>query len=181
MGREVRRVPPHWEHPKFTPDDATPSVEMAGYYRPCFDTDYETAAGEWIDRFDLWRAGQHEAQPCEYCKYFWDYEPPPDKTTCRPAFAAEPTWYQLYETVSEGTPVSPPFATLEELARYLADQGDFWHQEKPHSFGKPTYEQALAMVTAGLVLTLMIEKTADGVAILEPHQQFGEKSRENSI
>lgn len=30
-------------------------------------------------------------------------------------------WYQLWETTSEGSPVSPPFETPEELAKYLAD------------------------------------------------------------
>jgi hypothetical protein len=32
--------------------------------------------------------------------------------------------------VSEGTPVSPPFATKEELADYLAERGDFWDQKR---------------------------------------------------
>ena len=38
------------------------------------------------------------------------------------------TWFQVYETVSEGTPVSPPFATREELVEYLVKNGDFWAQ-----------------------------------------------------
>ena len=32
--------------------------------------------------------------------------------------------YQLWETVSEGSPISPPFATPEELARWLAEHDD---------------------------------------------------------
>ena len=31
------------------------------------------------------------------------------------------THWQMYETVSEGTPISPVMATAEELARWLAD------------------------------------------------------------
>ena len=41
----------------------------------------------------------------------------------------EPTWWQVYETVSEGTPVTPPFATREELVEYLVENGDFWDQK----------------------------------------------------
>ena len=40
------------------------------------------------------------------------------------------TWYQVYETVSEGTPVTPPFKTKEELIDYLVVDGDFWDQER---------------------------------------------------
>lgn len=38
-----------------------------------------------------------------------------------PDFGDEATHLALYETCSEGTPVSPAFASREELARYLAD------------------------------------------------------------
>ena len=36
----------------------------------------------------------------------------------------------MYETVSEGTPVTPPFATKEELVEYLIEHGDFWDQKR---------------------------------------------------
>jgi hypothetical protein len=37
--------------------------------------------------------------------------------------AEEATHFMMYETCTEGTPISPAFATIEELARYLADTG----------------------------------------------------------
>ena len=40
------------------------------------------------------------------------------------------TWWQVYETVSEGTPVTPPFETQEELVEYLVANGDFWDQSR---------------------------------------------------
>ena len=40
------------------------------------------------------------------------------------------TWWQVYETVSEGTPVTPPFETREELVEYLVANGDFWDQKR---------------------------------------------------
>lgn len=42
----------------------------------------------------------------------------------------EPTWWQVYETVSEGTPVTPPFETREEIVEYLVKNGDFWDQKR---------------------------------------------------
>jgi hypothetical protein len=40
------------------------------------------------------------------------------------------TWYQVYQTVSEGSPVTPPFATKEELIEYLVKFGDEWDQSR---------------------------------------------------
>lgn len=34
---------------------------------------------------------------------------------------AEATHYMMYETTTEGTPISPAFATAEELAQWLTD------------------------------------------------------------
>lgn len=35
-------------------------------------------------------------------------------------------WYQLYQTVSEGSPLTPPFPTLEELGNWLENNKDYW-------------------------------------------------------
>lgn len=50
--------------------------------------------------------------------------------------------WQMWETTSEGSPISPVFATPEELARWLADNG-------ASTFGSDTgtYEQWLRMIT----------------------------------
>lgn len=40
---------------------------------------------------------------------------------------ASRTAFQIYENVSEGTPVSPVFDTAEALAQWLAQEG--WRQE----------------------------------------------------
>lgn len=126
MGREIRRVPPNWEHPRYTAENARYSNHI-GSFIPMLDKDYETAAAEWIEAFDLWRKGEHESQRGEYAsrsKYYWEYESPPDEETHRPAFAEEPTWFQMYETVSEGTPCTPPFATKAELVDWLVEKGE---------------------------------------------------------
>lgn len=97
MGREIRKVPPHWEHPK----------------RKC---PHEPWAGGCYD------AKQHNGQ----C-----YQPLCDKdfNACIAKWE-QPTWYQVYETVSDGTPVTPPFATTQELIEYLVQYGDFWDQHR---------------------------------------------------
>ncbi len=41
------------------------------------------------------------------------------------------TWYQFFEDVTDGTPLSPPFATKEELINYLCTEGSFYHKEHP--------------------------------------------------
>jgi len=62
---------------------------------------------------------------------YWDYfGNPPDPEYYRTYKDEDATWFQLYETVSEGTPVTPPFETKEELADYLAENGDFWDQKR---------------------------------------------------
>jgi hypothetical protein len=54
--------------------------------------------------------------------------------------AEQCTHFQMYETTTEGTPISPVCASAEELARWLTDNG-------ASAFGpmRATYEQWLAL------------------------------------
>jgi len=124
MGREIRRVPPNWEHPKGDGSDG---------YQSMYDRDYETATKEWKEGYALWESGKHPSRHIwEADDEYWDYEGTPDKSMHRPKFTEEPTWFQVYQTVSEGTPVTPPFATKKELVDYLVENGDFWDQSRGH-------------------------------------------------
>jgi hypothetical protein len=125
MGREIRRVPPHWEHPK----------DEEGQYMPMYDKDFDTRLAEWLEGYELWKKGEHpyqkESPDLADGLAYWEYDgAPPDPEYYRPKFDEEPTWYQIYQTVSEGTPVTPPFATKEELVDYLVKNGDFWDQKR---------------------------------------------------
>lgn len=130
MGREIRKVPADWQHPKA--EKYVPSKDPRGesewveteHYRPLYDRDYESAAQEWLTEFDQWRAGTHPHQMPDI-KYFWDYSNVPDEETCRARkwTDEEATHYQIYETVTEGTPVSPVFASLQELVEWCVGQG----------------------------------------------------------
>lgn len=135
MGREIRRVPPNWLHPtqecKHSPwaggcDRA--KANNGQCYIPLYDNDYQSAAREWIEAFDLWRAGTHPDQ-AEYCQYYWEYAGVPDESSYRARAwtPEEATAYQMYETVSEGTPVSPVFETLDALIAWLVSQGHSEH------------------------------------------------------
>lgn len=134
MGRELRRVIPNWDHPK--------KYGCEGGFQPMFDDSYIDEINEWIKNHNLWQKGEHPDQidRSTECKYFaeWDGNPP-DMEYYRPDWNKEDmTWYQVYETVSEGTPVSPPFETQQELIYYLVKNGDFWDQSRrnnPNHFG----------------------------------------------
>lgn len=118
MGREARRVPPTWEHPK----------DYQGHYKPLLGSSYEKDLAEWLEGREKWAAGlcsdfsggwEPKTSDCKWEEWsgdapqFSDYMPEwPEK---------ERTHWQAYEDTSAGTPLSPIFATVEELARYCAD------------------------------------------------------------
>ena len=56
----------------------------------------------------------------------------------------ERTHYQMYETTTEGTPISPVMENPEVLARWLAD-----NNASAFANMGATYDQWLAMITGG--------------------------------
>jgi len=106
MGREIRRVCENWEHPK----------DSQGRYMPLYEG-YANALSEFEEIYQeegLQEAIEYMGAPNKH-----DYVPDWDKAE----------WYQVYETVSEGTPVTPPFETKAELVDYLVENGTFWNSE----------------------------------------------------
>lgn len=162
MAREIRRVPPNWEHPMHeVPDYRT--GRMIKRYRPMYERDFAEAMHEWYATWCKWenRERPADAEPDE--KY-WDWcGSPPDPNYYSHGFTEDRcTWYQVFETVSEGTPVTPPFATKEELAEYLANNGDFWDQarvKEGRNNGQPApwgREAADRFVGTGFALSMMV-------------------------
>jgi hypothetical protein len=122
MGREVRRVPANWQHPK----------DSNGRYIALHDGNVAALQAKWDARESDWNRGLREdhGDPSKLVPHGKDY--PFEKWDGPRARAEEymPQWssseathLMMYETCSEGTPVSPAFATPEELARFLADAG----------------------------------------------------------
>ena len=122
MGRELRRVPKDWEHPR----------SEDGEYIPLFDG-YRAALKDFEDAVKE----KGLAKAIDY------YGGAPMSENYMPDWpVSERTHYMMYETTSEGTPISPACETPEELARWLADN-------KASAFGKSTatYDQWLNMIS----------------------------------
>lgn len=120
MGREVRRVPPDWKHP----------TDSRGRLQPMFNDSYENKLAEWTEGKRRWDSGEdpdRAANPKDDGSFFtfeeWNGDTP-DVDYYRPNWPDETrTAFQVYETVSEGTPVSPVFATKDELVFWLMNDG----------------------------------------------------------
>lgn len=125
MSREVRRVPLGWQHPmEWTKrwDRAEGRVMMKLVPKPLFE--------RRILEMVLADGDTPEPDDC----YMPDFSSVPD----------DQMGVCMYETTSEGTPISPVFATCEELAHWLADNN-------ASALGgmTATYEQWLAACRRG--------------------------------
>lgn len=74
-------------------------------------------------------------------------------------------WWQVYETVSEGCPITPPFATAEELIDWMASTKDFWGNQWSR-------EGAEHLVKDGSAFSMIVENDGKSTKIYEPHQQY---------
>ena len=61
--------------------------------------------------------------------------------------------FVMYETCSEGTPISPPLPSEEALARWLAE-----NEASAFAFETATYEQWLAMIKAGSSCSAVVKE-----------------------
>lgn len=142
MGREIRKVIPNWEHPKKEKYNYI-KQRLEKVYQPMYDRPYIEAINEWIEEHQKWEQGNHPKQDKDYRYYAEFAGNAPDFEYYRPDWnEQEMTWFQVYETVSEGTPVTPPFETQQELIEYLVKNGDFWNQQRRESCDPWTREQA---------------------------------------
>lgn len=100
MGRELRKVPADWVHPK-----------KDGRHIPLYDG-YEHTVAEFQKR--VISHGIEDA-----LDYFGEIHS--DNYMLIGVTESERTHFMMYEDTSEGTPISPAFATAEELCRWLTD------------------------------------------------------------
>jgi hypothetical protein len=147
MGREVRRVPKDWQHPK----------NARGSFIPLFEGDFARAAAEWDEGAAQWAKGlTPDYAAGETCSYEEWNGKRPDPAGYMPAWTdAERTHLMMYEDTSEGTPISPAFETAEELARWLADNG-----ASAFAGMTATYEQWLNTIRRGSAVSAVV--TGDG-------------------
>lgn len=126
MGREVRRVLPNWEHPK----------NEHGHYIPLFDgMGYYAAVRRWIEETEEYLAGPSDLDPKAARNFHedclrdrdgrnrdivdWHNDIPSVTAYTTVVSPEEATWWQYYESTTEGTPISPAFETPEELVDWL--------------------------------------------------------------
>jgi hypothetical protein len=120
MGREIRRVPSWWQHP----------IDADGRYVPLFDRSYDEAVRDYEYELKLWEDGRYPAQH-EYpgettgLSYAgWSGEPPIPQIYRQQSWTEdEATHVRLYENISEGTPTSPIFSTIQELGAWMIEHG----------------------------------------------------------
>lgn len=114
-------VPADWQHPK----------DHRGHLRPLHDG-YNAAVAEWDEGHAKWNLGLRrdwsgggwkslDGSESSYSEWVGER---PRKADYMPDWPKEQrTHLMMYETCTEGTPISPAFQTPEECARWLADNG----------------------------------------------------------
>jgi hypothetical protein len=148
VGREVRRVPANWKHPT---DEAGELIPLHGY-------NFTDTLNEWLEGSRHWERGLirdysrgldgRDWKPKGDVKSEtfeeWHGQKPEAKDYMPEWLPSEATHIQMYETCTEGTPISPVMETPEELARWLADNG-------ASAFGSSTasYEAWLSTIKRG--------------------------------
>lgn len=128
MGREIRRTPVGYEPPVLDNYQGQTNLwDWTGqnrHFQPQYDEDYETALQRWWDDREAWKRGEDPdriAVTYPGNTYEEWYGNAPDPSYYRPAWPDDAVLgFQFYETISEGTPLSPSFASREELAEFLA-------------------------------------------------------------
>lgn len=121
MTREVRKVPAGWVHPS---DGFYPNGQVC--YDPLFDgATFAAKAAAWDKCAAEWARGEFPGYATEESKLkpYEDWDGPrPVPEHYMPLWTEEErTHYVLYETTTEGTPLSPVFATEEDLACWAAE------------------------------------------------------------
>lgn len=157
MGRELRMVPKGFQHP----------VDADGDYIPLLSGDYREHANEWCQQLRWWMNGDtariehftecNAKNPIDSIGRYIEFAgPPPQQKHYMPLWLnAAADHFCMYETCSEGTPISPVFATKEDLARWLAD-----NEASAFAGETATYDQWLATIRRGWSLAAVIH---DGV------------------
>jgi hypothetical protein len=113
MGREIKRVALNFDWP----------LEMTwkGFLNPYHSQECKVCDGTGLGHCPVCR-GEGSIWFSDEVKKLseeWQsYEPPSGEG------------WQIWETVSEGSPITPVFATKDDLVDYLVEKGDLWDQKR---------------------------------------------------
>lgn len=126
LSRGVRRVPLGYEHPKVEKFNGL-QMRYVESYQPVFDAFYVPTVREWLAEWEAWQKGEHPDQredppACSFEE--WNGNGP-DPDFYYPGEA----WPEgaemgicMYESVSEGTPISDVYPDTPEGRRAMAEQ-----------------------------------------------------------
>ncbi|MFA6526491.1 MAG: hypothetical protein WCT26_03735 [Candidatus Buchananbacteria bacterium] len=133
-------VPANWEHPRDTEGNYIP---LLSDFKDCNEL-YNKQIEQWKNGFYFcFIENNWKLRGTDQTVTFEDYcGARPEEHDYMPDWAeTDRTHYQMYETTTEGTPISPVIETAEGLAHWLADNN-------ASSFGQmsATYDQWLAMI-----------------------------------
>lgn len=108
---EVRRVPPDWEHPRDT----------KAMHVPLLGGSFSRIWREWRAESLAWRRGLHpSAKQFDGTFLEWSGGEPVAAFYMPDWECSDATCFQIYETVTEGTPLSPVFSEVSMLASWAA-------------------------------------------------------------
>lgn len=119
MGRRLVRVPPGWQHPRINLDPAKP-------YLPLFTSNFASDLAIYRAERASWERG-FGPEGTEDTYEEWD-GPEPNPLDYLPQWSyLDATHWQVYETVTEGSPITAvhadPQSAIEELANIEARHG----------------------------------------------------------
>lgn len=149
MGRELRMVPKDWEHPKDTNN----------VYIPLFEGSYKAKVSQWDKEAEMWGKGKqrkfdedgdedgwvdiedkYKTMPYKD----WNSKRPEEKDYMPDWNPEERTHLMMYESATEGTPISPVCETPEQLAHWLCN-----HAASAFAGNTATYEQWMSTIKSG--------------------------------
>ena len=161
MGREIRNVPINWEHPK--KKDRYTDKEI---FRPMYQRDFRQDYFDWEKEINQWYIEQEAFEKGKIFSYgdkvyskekgntYEDWAGAPWAPPNPYDYMPEGPWFQLYENVSEGTPISPPFSTKEALVEWLTNNPDYWGnqwtKEQAEGILKCEYTPSMVMTNGRL-------------------------------
>ena len=138
-------VPKDWVHPSYE----------GGRLIGLFDSDFKECAADWDKDCAEWNAGNFPSYACDDSKKLsyleWCGERPSKEDYMPTWKKEEKTHLMMYETTSEGTPISPAFETPEELARWLTD-----NEASALGGNKGTYDGWLRVAKGGYAPSIIM-------------------------
>jgi len=164
MGREVRMVPADYVHPVYSEEETWEHPRLRGRFKPLFYAtpekfaetvaQYKLQKAQWKKGYTLdWVSGDFVPKSVEEsCATFSEwYGEPPQASDYMLIPKEQQTHYMMFETVTEGTPISPVFPTAEALAKWLAETG-----ANAGAYSTATYEQWLNVCKGGYAPSMII-------------------------